>query len=77
MVQQYTFPWSWKNDQEKVIFADNVGFQQTREFHETCRNEINATVYLLPDNQTDKIKPIDEGCGRMIKVKIAAAKDKF
>ena len=43
------FPGVGKNDQENVIFADNVGFQQTREFHEACRNEINATVYLLPD----------------------------
>ena len=54
-----------------------MGFQQTREFHEACRNEINATVYLLPDKQTDKIQPIDAGCGRMIKVKIAAAMDKW
>ena len=31
------------------------------------------TVYMLPDNHTVKIQPIDAGCGRMMKVKIAAA----
>ena len=71
------FPGVRKNEQEKVIFADNVSFQQTREFHEACSNEINATVYMLPDNHTDKIQPIDVGCGRMIKVKIAGAIDKL
>lgn len=71
------FPGVGKNDQERVIFADNVSFQQTRDFHEVCRNEISATVYMLPDNHTDKIQPIDAGCGRMMKVKIAAAIDKW
>ena len=71
------FPGIRKNDQEKVIFADNASFQQTREFHEACKNEINATVYMLPDNHIDKIQPIDAGCGRTMKVKIAAAMDKL
>lgn len=66
-----------KNDQEKVIFAGNVSIQQTREFHEAYRNEINVTVYILPDNHTDKIQLIDAGCGRIMKVKIAAAMDKW
>ena len=30
---------------EKVLFADNVGFQQTQAFHEACR-EMNTIVYL-------------------------------
>ena len=66
-----------KTDQEKVLFADNVSFQQTKEFHETCRNEISTSVYMLPENHTDKIQPIDAGCGRMMKVKIAAAMDRW
>ena len=65
------------SEQEKVIFADNVSFQQAKEFHETCRNNINATVYILPENHTDKIQFIDAGCGRMIKVNIAAAMDRW
>jgi len=28
---------------------------------------------MLPENHTDKIQPIDTGCGRMMKVKIGAA----
>lgn len=55
---------------EKVLFADNVGFQQAKKFHEACRKEINALVYLLPANHTDKVQPIDAGCGRMMKKKI-------
>lgn len=35
------------------------------------------TVYMLPDNHTDKIQPKDAGCGHMMKVKIAPAMDKW
>ena len=28
---------------------------------------------MLPENHTDKIQPIDAGCGQMMKLKIAAA----
>ena len=65
------------SEQEKLIFADNVRFQQSKEFHEACRNEINATVYMLLENHTDKIQPINAWCGRMMKVKIAAAIDRW
>ena len=37
--------------EEKVLFADNVSFQQSQKSHETCRDEINTTVYMLPENQ--------------------------
>ena len=58
------------NDKEdKVLFC----FQQSQTFHETCRNQINATIYQLPENHTDKIQPIDAGCGRMMKVEIGTA----
>ena len=63
---QDTFIPGIRNDiEEKVLFADNVGFQQSQQFHETCRNQINTTVYMLPENHTDKIQPIDAGCGRI------------
>ena len=68
------FPGVGNSEQEKVIF---VRFQQSKEFHEACRNEINATVYMLLENHTDKIQPIDARCGRMMKVKIAAAIDRW
>ena len=35
---------------EKVIFADNVTFQQDMQFHDTCWRDLNAIVYLLPEN---------------------------
>ena len=54
---------------EKVIFADNVGFQLNKEFHEACRKEVNAVVYLLPENHTDKVQPIDAGCGKLLKTR--------
>ena len=59
--------------EEKVLFADYVSFQQSLKFHETCRDEINTTVYMLPENHTDKIQPVDAGCGRIMKVKIGEA----
>ena len=57
---------------EKVLFADNVGFQKTQAFHEAC-SEMNTIVYLLPDNHTDKVQPVDAGFGRMMKQKIGEA----
>ena len=77
----------WRNDtlipgigddkEEKVLFADNVSFQQSQKFHETCRDEINTTVYMLPENHTDKIQPVDAGCGRIMKVKIGEALERW
>ena len=32
---------------------------------------------MLPENHTDKIQLIDTGCGRMMKVKIPAAMDRW
>ena len=58
------------NDKEdKVLFC----FQQSQTIHETCRNQIDATIYQLPENHTDKIQPIDAGCGQMMKVEIGTA----
>ena len=57
---------------EKVLSADNVGFQQTQAFHEACR-EMNTIVHLLPDNHTDKVQPVDPGFGRMMKQNIGEA----
>lgn len=62
---------------EKVLFADNVGFQQAKKFHEACRKEINELVYLLPVNHTDKVQPIDAGCGRMMKKKIGESMERW
>ena len=63
--------------EEKVIFADNVTFQQDKKFHDTCRHELNTIVYLLPENHTDKIQPIDAGFGKMLKTKIGQEMDKW
>ena len=43
----------------------------------SCRTKCNATVYMLPENQTDKAQPIDAGIGRFIKLKIGNALDKW
>ena len=62
--------------QEKVIFADNVGFQQEKVFHYMGRKQINATIYLLPENHTDNVQPIDAGFGKQMKAKIGEAMEK-
>ena len=66
-----------KSVEEKVIFADNVTFQQDKQCHDACRHELNAIVYLLPENHTDKIQPIDAGFGKMFKTKIGEEMDKW
>ena len=66
-----------KSVEEKVIFADNVEFQQDKQFHNACRHEMNAIVYLLLENHTDKIQPIDVGFGKMYKTKIGEEMDKW
>ena len=63
--------------EEKVIFADNVTFQQDKKFHDTCGHELNTIVYLLPENHTDKIQPIDAGFGKTLKTKIGQEMDKW
>ena len=65
------------SSQEKVIFANNVGFQQEKVFHEMCRKQINATIYLHPENHTDKVQPIDAGFGKQMKAKIGEAIEKW
>ena len=70
-------PGTGDDKEEKVLFADNVSFQQRQTFHETCRDEINTTVYMLPENHTDKIQPVDAGCGRIMKVKIGEALERW
>ena len=72
-VQGTLIPGIGNDKEEKVLFVDNVDFQQSQQLHERGRNQINATVYMLPEHHTDKIQPIDAGCGRMMKVKIGAA----
>ena len=69
-------PGTGDDKEEKVRFAD-VSFQQSQKFHETCRDEINTTVYMLPENHTDKIQPVDAGCGRIMKVKIGEALERW
>ena len=55
-----------------VLFAHNVGFQQAQAFHVPCR-QMNTVVYLLPDNHTDKVQPVDAGFGRSMEEKIGEA----
>jgi hypothetical protein len=71
-VRETIVPGIGKEQDEKLIFADNVGFKQSKALHQACRNEINALVCMLPANHTDKVQPIDAGYGKMMKVKIAA-----
>ena len=61
---------------EKVLFADNVSFEQAQGFLATCR-DLNTVVYMLPENHTDKVQPIDAGYGKMIKRKIGEQMEKW
>lgn len=76
-VEKTFVPGVSKSVEEKVIFADNVTFQQEKRFHDVCRHELNAIVYLLPENHTDKVQPIDAGFGKMHKTKIGEEMDKW
>ena len=63
--------------EEKVIFAGNVGFPQEKQFHKACRKDMDAVIYLLPQNHTDKFQPVDVGCGRLVKAKIGEAVERW
>ena len=76
-VKRTLIPGIGTSPQEKVIFGDNVGFQQEKGFHEMCRKEINAIIYLLPENHTDKVQPIDAGFGKQMKAKIGEAMEEW
>ena len=43
--------------------------------HEKCRDECNTLVYLLPENQTDKVQPVDAGVGWTMEKKIEHSLD--
>eukprot|EP00794_Sanderia_malayensis_P017163 gene17163-18885_t len=62
---------------ESVLFADNISLQCLKEFHFRCIEKANTVVYLLPENQTDKVQPIDAGVGRMMKMKISEEMEKW
>eukprot|EP00794_Sanderia_malayensis_P000972 gene972-285_t len=62
---------------DKVLFADNICFQLSKQFHEIFRKRVKALVYLLPANHTDKIQPIDAGFGKAIKDKIGEAMERW
>lgn len=76
-VKKTLVPGVGQSAEEKVIFLDNVSFQQEKQFHDACRSELNAIVYLLPENHTDKIQPIDAGFGKMFKTKMGEEMDKW
>ena len=61
---------------EKVLFADNAGFQQAQNFHDVCR-DFNTVVYLLTENHTDKVQPIDAGYGKMMNKKMDEQMEKW
>ena len=50
-----------------MLFADNFGPQFQQRFHEACR-KMNTIVYLLPDNHTDKVQPVDAGFGKAMQI---------
>ena len=62
---------------ESVMFADNVYFQTEEEFHEALRTKCNTVVYMLPENRTHKIQPIDAGVGWLVKKKIGNEMEKW
>ena len=76
-VSKTLIPGIGNSSDEKVISADNVGFQLNKEFHEACRKKANAVVYLLLENHTDKVQPIDTGCGKLLKTKIGEAMERW
>ena len=42
-----------------------------------CRKEINAIIYLLPENHIDKVQSIDAEFGKQMKAKIGEAMEKW
>ena len=42
-----------------------------------CRKDINAIIYLLLENHTYKVQPIDAGFGKQMKAKIGEAMEKW
>ena len=62
---------------ENVLLADNVSFQLLEGFHQVCRKKANMIVYMLPPSQTDKVQPIDQGEGYLMKKKIGECLDSW
>ena len=65
-VQGTLIPGFGNEKDDKVLFC----FQQSQTFHETCRNQINTTVYFLPENHTDKSSPLIQDVVRWWKLRL-------
>ena len=63
--------------EENVLFLDNLSCQVSEDFYKECSVKANTVLYTLPPEETDKVQPIDQGEGYLIKKLIGAELDKY
>ena len=60
-----------------ILFADSLHGQTTDEFKSVLVQQCNTLLWRLPAGYTDEIQPIDAGYGRLFKVHMSNALDKW
>ena len=64
-------------EKESILFADNLYGQTTDEFKRALSEKCNTMLWLLPPKCTDEVQPVDAGYGKLFKVYVGQALDKW
>ena len=72
-----TFAPNVDKTEENVLFLDNLSCQVSEDFYKECSVTANTVLYTLPPEETDKVRPIDQGEGYLIKKLIGTELDKY
>ena len=64
-------------EKESILFADNLYGQTTDEFKRALSEKCNTLLWLLPPKCTDEVQPVDAGYGKLFKVYVGQALDKW
>ena len=64
-------------EKESILFADNLYGQTTDEFKRALSEKCNTLLWLLPPKCTDEVQPGNAGYGKLFKVYVGQALDKW
>ena len=72
-----TFAPTVSKDAENVLLLDNLRCQTSEVFHSVCKEAASTFLHALPPDETDKVQPVDQGEGWLIKELMGKELDKY
>ena len=64
-------------EKQSILFADNLYGQTTDDFKRALSEKCNTLLWLLPPKCTDEVQPVDAGYGKLFKVYVGQALDRW